>query len=793
MTVTSGAFLNGTGTPDNADGANNDHYRDSSNQDIWFKSSGLWELIGNLRVNTPDGVGTTFREGVGSPDNLDGADGNYYRNTANQDVWKKTSGAWSLIGTWAGTIIGDTVVATGEGVPSNPTGLDGFYYRDVLTQDIYFKAGGVWTKIGNWAGGGTSGTVLLSGAGAPLVGVGANGDYYRDSTNQDIYLKTAGSWAKIGNWAGTATAFVINNWDMTGSTGPVAVSTTSGAAASPVSAGQYTVTPDATLSATPLGLYAAAVESLAGIPTTGSGKAWASFVKPAEDAGDSLMGYGLAVINSSAHISDLLTAVSGGSPGNPIWGRYMMVRTAVAGSIIQVVDLVASVHIPITLEASGISAGDNIFLGYDYTAGGFVCQKNTGGDLYAASIDLSGMPPGDTFRVVFFVISLTGSVTFLVHDITVYTSSTIGGKTGFQAVGDAVVPVGALDGTIFKVTHPGQFQGTTTLMGDFVQFYNNLNSLVVIRRYDTQVAELQIQITANTGDITTLQTQVGTLQTDVTALQAQAVYGSHAELIYNLAEHGVPAAIDFEFPTVRSVTVQVDLADTGAITLGLRSPVAGNPPGSAGFVEDAFLLVVSATNTSGTSSWLSVNVDPVAPGVGNSVLVLSLPVLAGTTDPVLVAIKLQVRIVEPTGVVILGCEILDTYSEGLPVQVYPIANHYPYVGVQPGGGVGTLMIGGSDSVILADFGEVMTSVNVRLVNAETLSPEGVIKILFVQAIPTLNWYVGNTGTVPWVMSAGATLPISVAANTLVEIAYLAPHPGSAGGGVFVCTRVETLV
>lgn len=91
-------ILTGSGTPSNGTGSNGDYYRNTDNQDLWYKQTGIWGLIGNLNLSTPDGVGSTILTGSGIPSNLVGSNGFYYRNTANQDLWYKESGLWKLLG-----------------------------------------------------------------------------------------------------------------------------------------------------------------------------------------------------------------------------------------------------------------------------------------------------------------------------------------------------------------------------------------------------------------------------------------------------------------------------------------------------------------------------------------------------------------------------------------------------------------------------------------------------------------------------------------------------------------------
>ena len=97
MATTTGIFHSGVGIPLNSDGADGDHYRNTSNQDLWFKSGGTWEVVGNLRDDAPDGIGTTIQHGAGNPLNVNGEDGFYHRDTLNQNLWFKVEGIWHLL------------------------------------------------------------------------------------------------------------------------------------------------------------------------------------------------------------------------------------------------------------------------------------------------------------------------------------------------------------------------------------------------------------------------------------------------------------------------------------------------------------------------------------------------------------------------------------------------------------------------------------------------------------------------------------------------------------------------
>ena len=152
MALTTGNFLTNSGTPLVGNGSNGDHYRNTDNEDLWFKQLGVWTLVGNLNDDAADGVGTIWLSGAGTPLTGNGDNGNYYRNSDNQDLWYKVGGFWTLIGTLVpGLAEGAMVVRTGAGVPANGLGYDGEHYRNTVNQDIYFKTAGTWAVIGTWA------------------------------------------------------------------------------------------------------------------------------------------------------------------------------------------------------------------------------------------------------------------------------------------------------------------------------------------------------------------------------------------------------------------------------------------------------------------------------------------------------------------------------------------------------------------------------------------------------------------------------------------------------------------
>ncbi len=161
--------------------------------------------------------GKTVLSGAGAPDPALGSDGDFYLDTSNNDFYgPKSGGSWgagtSLVGP-AGPqgeqgIAGANgrTILNGPGAPAADTGSDGDFYVDTAAEDIYGpKTGGAWgspTSLvgppgakGDTGETGAAGKTILSGSGAPDAGLGTDGDFYIDTTALVIYgPKTGGGW-----------------------------------------------------------------------------------------------------------------------------------------------------------------------------------------------------------------------------------------------------------------------------------------------------------------------------------------------------------------------------------------------------------------------------------------------------------------------------------------------------------------------------------------------------------------------------------------------------------------------
>jgi len=113
--VAGSGWLNGSGAPSGGLGSNGTYYLDTANGDVYVKVSGSWgSPVTNIKGPTgatgaagaagstgatgaAGAAGSVWRNGSGVPSNGTGIDGDYYLNTANGDVYLRTSGIYSIV------------------------------------------------------------------------------------------------------------------------------------------------------------------------------------------------------------------------------------------------------------------------------------------------------------------------------------------------------------------------------------------------------------------------------------------------------------------------------------------------------------------------------------------------------------------------------------------------------------------------------------------------------------------------------------------------------------------------
>ena len=269
------SVLNGSGAPAGGTGKNGDFYIDTSASTIYGpKTGGAWGAgtsllgppgpTGATGAQGPTGAtgaqgpaGTSVLNGTGAPGAGTGSDGDFYIDTAGDDLYgPKTAGSWggptSLVGpqgpqgsTGAPGPQGapGTSVLSGPGTPGAGTGADGDFYIDTTTYDLYGpKTAGAWGTGVSLVG--PAGTQVLNGAGPPAAGAGTDGDFYIDTAANVLYgPKASGAWGAGTSLVGPAGTSVLNGSGApaagTGGVGDFYIDTTSNTLYGPKTAGGW--------------------------------------------------------------------------------------------------------------------------------------------------------------------------------------------------------------------------------------------------------------------------------------------------------------------------------------------------------------------------------------------------------------------------------------------------------------------------------------------------------------------------------------------------------------------------
>lgn len=182
-------WYSGEGVPAGETGANGDYYLNVTNGDVYTKADGSWGIEGNIKGATgatgatgENGAdGATWLSGAGDPNDINGANGDFYLNTTSYNVFKKAAGTW-------GSALLNIKGATGAAGADGTDGTDG-----------------------------ADGATWLSGAVDPTT-EGVVGDLYLNTTSYDVFIKTGGGW-------GSAVLNIKGVKGDTGATGSVSATT----------------------------------------------------------------------------------------------------------------------------------------------------------------------------------------------------------------------------------------------------------------------------------------------------------------------------------------------------------------------------------------------------------------------------------------------------------------------------------------------------------------------------------------------------------------------------------------
>ena len=141
MALMSGKVYSNTGAPNNADGVNGDIYMQLDGfKTTYRKEGGSWVAVGSTLGAIPE-----FVSGVGVPSNSLGTDGQYYRNTANQDIYYKQGATWNIIGNLDNSSISAKLSQAGIGkyLGTAPNVVTTGSMNDLVIAGEYYVTGSV--------------------------------------------------------------------------------------------------------------------------------------------------------------------------------------------------------------------------------------------------------------------------------------------------------------------------------------------------------------------------------------------------------------------------------------------------------------------------------------------------------------------------------------------------------------------------------------------------------------------------------------------------------------------------
>ena len=96
----------------------------------------------------PGTPGSSFLSGLTNPSDSEGRDGDTYLNITTGDIFKKTDGFWEKMGNMEGGDSSSSTFLSGDRTPTADEGKDGDVYLNTLTKEMYVKVNGVWVLQG---------------------------------------------------------------------------------------------------------------------------------------------------------------------------------------------------------------------------------------------------------------------------------------------------------------------------------------------------------------------------------------------------------------------------------------------------------------------------------------------------------------------------------------------------------------------------------------------------------------------------------------------------------------------
>lgn len=196
MTLMSGKVYSDFGVPSNTIGEQGDIFMQLDGLKITYRKEGVaWTPIGNQLGTIPE-----FLQGNGTPSNILGKDGQYYRNVTTQVIYQKNAGVWNNIGSWTSLQVTQVLDQAGIGkyLGTAPNLVTTGSMNDLVIAGEYYVTGSVTNMPPNVGAGYVKVWGFNSGNVGQLVQRTTGASY----SPWHIRLSSGGSW---GQWVGCAT------------------------------------------------------------------------------------------------------------------------------------------------------------------------------------------------------------------------------------------------------------------------------------------------------------------------------------------------------------------------------------------------------------------------------------------------------------------------------------------------------------------------------------------------------------------------------------------------------------
>jgi hypothetical protein len=191
---------------------------------------------------------------------------------------------------------------------------------------------------------------------------------------------------------------------------------------------------------------------------------------------------GFLFANQEATEADIATVVFSGVPTGScthLAAVYFDIGGIIPGGAMKVYTRIVADgqdETEVIVATGGIVAGDEAYITLN-TDASISVTINAGSPVTTAAqwdtTDLSGI------RLV--IIGYYGSAATPVGNLNFDFSDNTGGRTGFVAMADPTLPVGATNGKRYLVSHAGGFGGKNTAVGDVVELMNAMTEVIVIQ------------------------------------------------------------------------------------------------------------------------------------------------------------------------------------------------------------------------------------------------------------------------------------------------------------------------